>query len=125
MDSTWIHAVDSKACLAANEIFSPKTSFLSTKNTTKTIISRTMHSIICRYNLSVTCYICCYFVFISDNICVTLSDAISRGNAQFAGALAQQLAAQKAMVKIRLDNPENDELSKGAKDNKIKFVYKY
>ena len=61
--------------------------------------------------------------FIPDNICLTLSDAISRGDASFASNLAQQLAAQKAAVKIRLDDPENEELARGGKDNKIKFVY--
>ena len=57
-----------------------------------------------------------------NNICLTLSDAISRGDKNFASNLAQQLAAQKAAVKIRLDDPDNEELARGAKDNKIKFV---
>ena len=62
-----------------------------------------------------------YLLFITDNICLTLSDAISRGDKNFASNLAQQLAAQKAAVKIRLDDPDNEELARGAKD-KIKFV---
>lgn len=64
-----------------------------------------------------------HFFLIPDNICLTLSDAISRGDEQFASSLAQQLAAQKAAVKIRIDDPEQDKLIGGVKDNKIKFVH--
>ena len=64
-----------------------------------------------------------YLFFIPDNICLTLSDAISQGDQQFASNLAQQLAAQKARVKIRIDDPEQDKLTGGVKDNIIKFVH--
>ena len=64
-----------------------------------------------------------YFFNIPDNICLTLSDAISRGDQQFASNLAQQLAAQKASVKIGIVDPEQDKLTAGIKDNKIKFVH--
>ena len=64
-----------------------------------------------------------YFFNIPDNICLTLSDAISRGDQQFASNLAQQLAAQKASVKIGIVDPEQDKLTAGVKDNKIKFVH--
>ncbi|CAB3997178.1 ranBP-type and C3HC4-type zinc finger-containing 1 isoform X2 [Paramuricea clavata] len=60
-----------------------------------------------------------YNLLIPDNICLTLSDAINRGDQEFASNLARQLAAQRATVKIRLDDPENDELTRGAKDNTI------
>ena len=62
-------------------------------------------------------------LLIPDNICLTLSDAINRGDQELASNLARQLATQKAVVKIRLDDPENDELTRGAKDNTIKFVF--
>ena len=58
--------------------------------------------------------------FVLDNICLTLSDAISRGNEKFASDLARQLASHKAMVRIKLDEPEKDELSRLTQDNKIK-----
>lgn len=57
--------------------------------------------------------------FYLNNICLTLSDAINRGNQQFASDLARQLASHKAMVRIKLDEPEKDELSKATKDNKL------
>lgn len=54
-----------------------------------------------------------------NNICSTLSDAISNGNVQFASDLVRQLATHKASVRVKLEEPEKDELSMLTKDNKI------
>ena len=54
-----------------------------------------------------------------DNMCSTLSDAINRGNEQFASDLARQLATCKAPVRVKLEEPEKDEFSMLTKDNKI------
>jgi hypothetical protein len=67
----------------------------------------------------------CNLLFVTDNVCLILSDAISRGDETIASNLVKQLAAKKAAVKIRLDDPENDELTRGGTDNKIKLVYHY
>ena len=52
-------------------------------------------------------------------MCSTLSDAINRGNEQFASDLARQLATCKAPVRVKLEEPERDEFSMLTKDNKI------
>lgn len=63
-----------------------------------------------------------YNIFLTDTICLTLSDAINKGNEVFACDLVRHLASQKVALRIRLDDLENEKSTRDVKDNKIKFV---